>query len=93
MRVQDDVDTLNPYESALDQFKNDFMKAYEVGLKDGSVKPQKDIEMFYFTTTHALLELCKKLSMKEVLNQDKTIEKTSEIKCLINLILESINNK
>ena len=93
MRVQDDVDTLNPYESGLDQFKNDFMKAYEVGLKDGSVKPQKDIEMFYFTTTHALLELCKKLSMKEVLNQDKTIEKTSEIKCLINLILESINNK
>lgn len=93
MRVQDDMDSLSSYENSLDQFKSDFKKAYEVGLKDNSLKPQEDVEMFYFTTTHALLELCKKLSMKEVLSQDKTIEKTAEIKCLINLILNSINNK
>ena len=84
---------MNPYESAIDQYKNFYMEAYQLGLKDGSVKKQKDIEMFYFSTTHALLELCKKLAYKKaVLNQDKTIEKDSEIKCLIDIILGSINN-
>ena len=84
---------MNPYESAIDQYKNYYMEAYQLGLKDGSIKEQKDIEMFYFSTTHALLELCKKLAYKKaVLNQDKTIEKDSEIKCLIDIILGSINN-
>ena len=84
---------MNPYESAIDQYKNYYMEAYQLGLKDGSIKKQKDIEMFYFSTTHALLELCKKLAYKKaVLNQDKTIEKDSEIKCLIGIILGSINN-
>ena len=84
---------MNPYESAIDQYKNFYMEAYQLGLKDGSIKEQKDIEMFYFSTTHALLELCKKLAYKKaVLNQDKTIEKDSEIKCLIDIILGSINN-
>ena len=84
---------MNPYESAIDQYKNFYMEAYQLGLKDGSVKKQKDIEMFYFSTTHALLELCKKLAYKKaVLNQDTKIEKDSEIKCLIDIILESINN-
>lgn len=84
---------MNPYENAIDQYKNFYMEAYQLGLKDGSIKEQKDIEMFYFSTTHALLELCKKLAYKKaVLNQDKTIEKDSEIKCLIDIILGSINN-
>ena len=84
---------MNPYESAIDQYKNFYMEAYQLGLKDGSVKKQKDIEMFYFSTTHALLELCKKLAYKKaVLNQDTKIEKDSEIKCLIDIILGSINN-
>ena len=86
-------DDMNPYENAIDQYKAFYMKAYELGLKDGSVKKQKDIDMFYFSTTHALLELCKKLAFKKaVLNQDKQIEKDSEIKCLIDIILVSLNN-
>ena len=84
---------MNPYENAIDQYKNFYMEAYQLGLKDGSIKEQKDIEMFYFSTTHALLELCKKLAYKKaVLNQDTKIEKDSEIKCLIDIILGSINN-
>ena len=84
--------SLVDYEKGLvDQFKNVFIEAYETGLKDGSVKEVKNVEVFYFATTHALLELCKKLSMKKgVLEQDKTLKKTSEIKCLINVILSSI---
>ena len=86
-------DNVNPYEKAINAYNGYFMKAYELGLKDGSIKKQKDIKAFYYSTTHALLELCKKLSFKRaVLNQDTHIEKDSEIQCLIDIILGSLNN-
>ena len=86
-------DNVNPYEKAINAYNGYFMKAYELGLKDGSIKKQKDIKSFYYSTTHALLELCKKLSFKRaVLNQDTRIEKDSEIQCLIDIILGSLNN-
>ena len=89
----EDKNVINPYESAIDAYKNFYMQAYELGLKDGSVKKQKDIEMFYFATTHSLLELAKKLAFrKAVLSQDVEIEKTSELQCLIDIILGSLNN-
>ena len=85
--------SLDEYEKSLDLFKNDFMNAYKLGLSDGSIKEVKQIEVLYYSTTHALLELCKKLSMKKgVLEQDKSIKKNSEIKCLINIILSSLQN-
>ena len=89
----EDSSITNPYESAIDFYKNFYMDAYELGLKDGSVRKQNNIEMFYFSTTHALLELAKKLAFKKaVLNQDNRIEKTSELQCLIDIILGSLNN-
>ena len=83
-------DVLNPYEEAVDQYKNAFMKAYEQGLKDGSIKEQENIDLFYFSTTHAILELCKKLALKAVLNQDLAIEKLGEVRCFINIVLSSL---
>ena len=89
----EDIDSANPYEKAIDSYKDVYMHAYELGLKDGSIKKQKDINLFYFSTNHALLELCKKLAFKKaVLNQDKTLEKGGEIQCLIDTILLSLNN-
>ena len=90
----EDSQIINPYETAIETYKQDYMKAYELGLIDGTIKKQNDIEMFYFSTTHALLELAKKLAFKkEVLNQDKRIKKTSELQCLINIFLEALNNR
>lgn len=83
-------DVLNPYEDAIDQYKSAFMKAYEQGLKDGSVKEQENIDLFYFSTTHAILELCKKLALKAVLNQDLVIEKLGEVRCFISIVLSSL---
>lgn len=80
-------DILNPYENAIDQYKSAFMKAYQQGLKDGSVKEQENIDLFYFSTTHSILELCKKLALKAVLNQDLVIEKLGEVRCLIDIVL------
>ena len=83
-------DVLNPYEDAIDQYKSAFMKAYEQGLKDGSIKEQENIDLFYFSTTHAVLELCKKLALKAVLNQDLAIEKLGEVRCLIDIVLNTL---
>ena len=83
-------DVLNPYEDAIDQYKSAFMNAYEQGLKDGSVKAQESIDLFYFSTTHAILELCKKLALKAVLNQDLAIEKIEEVRCLIDIVLRTL---
>lgn len=89
----EDSSIINPYESAIDSYKNFYMDAYQLGLKDGTVKKQDDIEIFYFSTTHALLELAKKLAFKKaVLKQDNRIEKNSELQCLIDIILKSLNN-
>lgn len=90
----EDKSIINPYENAIDAYKKDYMKAYELGLKDGSIKKQKDIEMFYFATTHALLELAKKLAFKKaVLKQDTLIEKEGELQCLIDIYLNILNSR
>jgi len=86
----ENADVLNPYENAIDLYKNAYMSAYQQGLKDGSVKEQKDINLFYFSTTHSILELCKKLALKAVLNQDLAIEKLSEVRCLIDIVLSTL---
>lgn len=78
---------MSSYESGINQFKSKFNEAYKLGLQDGSIKEIKDIDSFYFATTHALLGLCKKLSGKDILSQDTRIDKMREIEVLIETIL------
>lgn len=79
--------TATSYEAGIEQFKNKFDEIYQLGLKDGSVKEIKDIDIFYYSTTHALLELCKKLANKDIISQDARIDKAREIEILIETIL------
>lgn len=84
---------LDEYEMEVNKYKDIFLEAYELGLNDGTVRKQKDVELFYYSTAHALLELCKKLAgNKEILNQDKLIEKASEVETLVNVVLFSLKN-
>lgn len=92
--VDEGSELLDQYERKIDQFKEQFLLAYEQGMKDETIMAPPDIELFYFSTTHALLELCKKLSNdSSILNQDKTLKKSQEIECLINLILNSLKRR
>ena len=85
-------DEMDSYETVVGQYKTVFMNAYEQGLEDGSIKAQNNVEMFYYSTTHALLELCKKLSIKRaVLNQDNVVEKRAQIQCLVDIILSALS--
>ena len=91
--LKEDNRLLSQYENEIDKYKNAYIEAYELGLKDGSIKEIENIEIFYFASTHALLELCKKLSYgKSVLPQDERISKSDEIKCLINSFLKVLTN-
>ena len=79
---------LSEYESAIGNFYKIFTLAYSEGLKDGSVKEVENIEMFYLTTTHALMGLSKKLALDgKILNQDNKFAQIDELKCLIEVIL------
>lgn len=76
------------YSLGLDAFYDIFMSAYELGLKDKSIKEVKDIKLYYYTSTHSLLELCKKLASTDSnLKQDKEVSKLSEIEYLISLFI------
>ena len=91
--MNEDSAFLQDYQDELTKFKNVYVSSYEIGIKDGSVKEMKDLDTFYFTSTHALIELCKKLSYsKGLLPQDEKIEKSKEIKCLIDVFLTQFKN-
>ena len=76
------------YSLGLDAFYDIFMKYYEQGLKDKSIKAHENIKLYYYTCTHSLLELCKKLASTDSgLKQDNEVKKISEIEYLISLFI------
>lgn len=85
--VTNNEKNMSTYEEGIHRFKVKFDEAYQLGLKDGSIKEVKDIDVFYFSTTHALLGLCKKLADKDVILQDAKLDKAKEIEMLIETIL------
>ncbi len=89
----EDPTALHEYGQELEKYQADFINAYQLGLQDKTLKPQKDIELFYFATTHAMMELCKKLAIGQiVVEQDIYSDRVNEIKYLINIILHSLKN-
>ena len=86
-------ESLDGYEESLVPFKNSFKEAYKQGLEDGSTKEIEDIDLFYFSSTHSLIELCKKLSSgKGLLKQDQLLSKHKEISMLINVLLNYVKH-
>ena len=81
---------LEQYADNLDRFKVLFLSAYKEGLKDGSVRRKKDINLFYYTTTHSILSLCKKLAFAGITRQDGAIDSSLEIETLNKLFLLSL---
>lgn len=83
----------NEYASGLDMFKTLCSDAYAQGLSDGSISPVSDWETFYYATTHALLELCKKLSTADIVRQDSSANKEEEIATLTEIILYKLKKQ
>ena len=79
---------LTEYEKALFPFYKNFSDAYDAGIEDGTVKPVADPSLFYLTTTHALLGLCKKMASENILEQDRNGR--DEIKLLVSIIVNNL---
>ena len=92
--LQENVDGLEEYADNMDKFKTVFDNAYKQGTEDQTICFTGDIDLFYYTTTHAVLALCKKLGNGGgIVRQDMLTEKGDEIKTLINIILFSLKNR
>lgn len=89
--ILSDVGDSPEYEGKIDVFHKDFVSAYNKGVNDGTVKEVESPDLFYFSTAHALLNLCKSLSVKKVLvPQDALLSEDKEIEELIKIILNCV---
>lgn len=89
--LQDAIAINRDYENELYLFKELFDKSYELGLKDNSIKKLENKDLFYYSTTHSLLNLCKKLAIdNNSFYQNSSFSKDEEILELIRIILLSL---
>ena len=80
------------YANSIDRYHSDFARAYEDALATGSIRKLDDPHLFYYATTHALLELCKKLSLSpNIVPQDTRFRGTDEIRELIRITLDTLS--
>ena len=91
--INEELTVPEEYSDNLDIFKERFVAAYKDGLADGSVKKVWDLDLFYYSTTHAMLSLCKKLASEAyIVRQDDLTDKRQEIRTVIEVILQSLRN-
>lgn len=82
------------YEKAVGDFYNEYERAYRAGLEDNSIKQLDDMRTFYFTTTHAILNLCKYLSLDVLpLEADKSLDREKEISMLTEIFLNNLRGE
>lgn len=84
---------LGGYQKSLLEIKGLYEEAYEIGLKDHSVKPAPDKDLFYYSTTHSLLSLCKQLSYDNPIDRGIKVSKEKEIKTLVDLIIAQLKGE
>ena len=89
--VHGEINNLDLYSKRIDVFRDQFFSAYKDGLADGSVKEVWDFDLFYFSTTHAMLALCKKLAAEAyIVQQDNLTDKRQEVRTMIEIILNDL---
>ena len=89
--ISEEITDLDKYSDNLDIFKERFVAAYKDGVADGSVKEVWDLDLFYYSTTHAMLSLCKKLAAEaHIVRQDNLTDKRQEVRTVIEIILNSL---
>ena len=77
------------YEKGVDEYKHIYFSAYESAVKNGKIKEVLDIDAFYYSTTHVLLDLGKRLAKKRILKSDQGSD-YKELKIMVDIILNSL---
>ena len=89
--VEQRVKGLDEYSDNLDVFREAYLAAYREGVADGSVRKIQNPELFYYTTTHAVLSLAKKLAVEGgIVRQDQLTDQIGEIRMLNETFLYSL---
>ncbi|MBO4694605.1 MAG: TetR/AcrR family transcriptional regulator [Clostridia bacterium] len=83
---------LEQYEDTLLPYMQDYLDAYNLGLKDGTINKIDNIELFYLTSTHALMGICKKLTMDSVVLKQDSYGK-QEVEMLIDIIIYKLKTE
>lgn len=78
------------YEDLINKFHSLFIEIFNIGLNDKSIKPIDDIDTFYFATSKALLELCKKECVGFNIVSDDGSNSEKIIKRLIDISLKEL---
>ncbi|MBP5618238.1 MAG: helix-turn-helix transcriptional regulator [Clostridia bacterium] len=85
---------LAEYAENIDRVREVFFSAYEAGVREGSVRPLPDPDAFYYTTTHAMLSLCKKLAAERlILPQDNCVDPVAEARLMGEIVLSYLQNR
>ena len=83
IREQIPKSELADYEQAIVNFYPVPEHAYKQGLEDGTVREIENFKLFYITYAHALLEMCKKFVIGELLPSDDFTTAEQELMTLI----------
>lgn len=79
------------YENLISKFHNLYIIIYKKGLNDKTINNIDDIDTYYYATSKALLELCKKESIGfNLVKEDSKTSGEKIIRRLINIILEEL---
>ncbi len=82
------------YDQILSLIKTLFDDLFIEGIMDGSIKTDVNSDVYYYTTTHMILGICKKLaSSGNILHSDEIIKDTTQIKMALDMCLEYIKRK
>lgn len=86
-------DRLKEYEKNILFIKEIAVKYIKKGQIDGSIKDSIDAEELYVTSTHTLMSLIQKLSLRgSVLESDINISGEKQIKMIFDMIIQYIRN-
>ncbi len=85
---------LRPYDNALYEVKNIYNSLYACGLNDESIRQDLNPDEFYYTTTHMILGICKRLASNgDILPSDDLVQDIVQIKLALDICLEYIKRK
>jgi AcrR family transcriptional regulator len=93
LMVKDKVtkESLTTYDEALYDVKTIFHESYNKGLEDGSIIDTLNQDEFYYTTTHMILGICKRLASNgAILSSDELVKDIVQIKLALDICLQYI---
>ncbi len=84
------VEELEPYDSKLAEIKNEFDKAFKIGVEDNSIRADIDRDVYYYATTRSLLSMVGKLSQSAIVSSDRNVSSLYQIEMIIDIFTKYI---